>query len=34
MALALLFVGLRLASRYYAIKSPGWDDFVLIIATV
>jgi len=34
MALALLFVGLRLASRYCAIRSPGWDDFVLIIATV
>lgn len=34
MALALLFVGLRLASRYCAVRSPGWDDFVLIIATV
>ena len=33
-SLALLFVALRLLSRYYAIVSQGWDDFVLIVATV
>ena len=31
---ALFFVALRLASRYFAIVSPGWDDFVLVAATV
>ena len=34
MSLALVFVALRMASRYYSIRSPGWDDFVLTIATV
>ena len=34
MSLALLFVALRLLSRCYAVRGPGWDDSILIIATV
>lgn len=31
---ALLFVGLRLYSRIYLIKSFGWDDSFMLVALV
>ena len=33
-AVALLLVALRLISRYMIIKSPGWDDYAIIVAMV
>ena len=34
MGMALIVVLLRLISRYVVIKKPGWDDYLIIAATV
>ena len=31
---SLLIVGLRLITRFLIVKSPGWDDYAVILATV
>lgn len=32
--LALTIVALRLVSRFFVDKNPGWDDYAIIAATV
>lgn len=32
--LAAVVVALRLITRYFVVKSPGWDDYMIIIAMV
>lgn len=32
--IAILFVVLRLISRYLITKTPGWDDYLIVVATV
>jgi hypothetical protein len=32
LALCSIFVLLRIASRYFIVKKPGWDDHALIVA--
>jgi predicted small secreted protein len=34
LALCTVFVLLRIASRYFVVKKPGWDDHALIVAWV
>lgn len=34
LALCSVFVFLRIVSRYFVVKKPGWDDHALILAWV
>lgn len=33
-ALATCFVALRICSRIFILRSPGWDDFIIVIAAL
>lgn len=33
-ALATCFVALRICSRVFILRSPGWDDFIIVIAAL
>lgn len=34
LALCSVFVGLRLVSRFFVVRRPGWDDYIMIVAWV
>ena len=33
-AFAFVIVGLRLLTRFYIVRRPGWDDYTIVFATV